>query len=111
MDFGKILTRAWEIIWKFKVLWIFGILASCGQGTSSGGGGGGNTGFQFSGKDVNLHPEVNRYFSQIERFFDNIDDGKNDLSNCIPSCESCNSSKNIKTLNNWYNHENINSTH
>jgi len=73
MDFGKILTRAWEIIWKFKVLWIFGILASCGQGASSGGGGGGNTGFQFSGKDVNLHPEVNRYFSQIERFFDNID--------------------------------------
>jgi hypothetical protein len=73
MDFGKILTRAWEIIWKFKVLWIFGILASCGQGASGGGGGGGNSGFQLSGKDVNLHPEVNRYFSQIERFFDNID--------------------------------------
>ena len=73
MDFGKILTRAWEIIWKFKVLWIFGILASCGQGTSSGGGGGGNTGFKFSGEDVNLLPEMNRYFSQIEHFFDNID--------------------------------------
>lgn len=30
MDFGKVLTRSWEIIWKHKILWVFGILASCG---------------------------------------------------------------------------------
>lgn len=30
-DFGEILGRAWQIIWKFKVLWIFGVLASCGR--------------------------------------------------------------------------------
>jgi hypothetical protein len=35
LDFGEVLGRAWRITWKFKVLWIFGILASCG--TSSGG--------------------------------------------------------------------------
>lgn len=35
MDFGNVLTRAWQIIWKHKVLWIFGILAGC----ASGGGG------------------------------------------------------------------------
>lgn len=29
MDIGSVLSRAWQIIWKFKVLWIFGILASC----------------------------------------------------------------------------------
>jgi hypothetical protein len=34
-DFGEILGRAWQIIWKFKVLWIFGILAGCGR---NGGG-------------------------------------------------------------------------
>jgi hypothetical protein len=29
MDIGNVLSRAWQIIWKHKVLWIFGILASC----------------------------------------------------------------------------------
>jgi hypothetical protein len=29
MDYGEVLSRAWQIIWKHKVLWIFGILASC----------------------------------------------------------------------------------
>jgi len=26
------------------------------------------------------------------------DNGANDLSNCVPSCQSCNSTKNLKTL-------------
>ena len=38
MDFGKVLSRAWQITWRWKVLWILGFLASLG----SGGGGGGN---------------------------------------------------------------------
>ncbi|MBI3158129.1 MAG: hypothetical protein HYZ26_00840 [Chloroflexi bacterium] len=58
MDYGKILNRAGEIIWKHKVLWIFGILAGCGAqgntssyqmgGRTSGGGGydGGDMPFQ-----------------------------------------------------------------
>lgn len=29
--------------------------------------------------------------------------GANDLSNCIPSCESCNCQKNDKKFDNWYN--------
>jgi len=39
MDIGGILTRTWEIIWKNKVLWIFGIFAGC---TSASGGNPGN---------------------------------------------------------------------
>jgi hypothetical protein len=35
MDYGKILGRAWEITWRWKVLWILGFLASLGQGISS----------------------------------------------------------------------------
>lgn len=31
-NFGEVLSRAWQIIWKHKVLWIFGILASCSRG-------------------------------------------------------------------------------
>jgi len=37
MDYGGVLKRAWEITWRWKVLWILGFLASLG----SGGGGGG----------------------------------------------------------------------
>jgi hypothetical protein len=32
-----------------------------------------------------------------------VEDGKNNLSNCVPACQICNSSKNIKSLNTWYN--------
>ena len=70
MDFGEILTKAWKIIWKFKVLWVFGILSGCGQG--GGGGGGGNTGIQFSGDEVNLPPGMRQFFYNLENFFDNI---------------------------------------
>ena len=50
-DFGNVLTRTWQIIWKNKVLWIFGVLASCARGGGGGGGGGGNTGYQFGSGD------------------------------------------------------------
>lgn len=45
-NFGEVLSRAWKITWKYKILWIFGILSGCGRGggsgSSSGGGGSGN---------------------------------------------------------------------
>ncbi len=62
MDYGYVLKRAWEIIWKFKVLWIFGILASCGQAGSSGGG---NSGFRFSSQDSNVSPQIQQFFNQL----------------------------------------------
>lgn len=64
-NFGEILTRAWKIIWKHKVLWIFGILASCGRSSGnfnsnrgSSGGNGGGVG--------NLPPQVTQWFNWIE---------------------------------------------
>lgn len=32
--------------------------------------------------------------------------GANDLSNCVPACKSCNSSKHTFKLGDWYNHNN-----
>jgi hypothetical protein len=61
MDYGYVLKRAWEIIWKFKILWIFGILASCGQASTSGGS---NSGYRFSIQDRNLFPQWERFFNQ-----------------------------------------------
>lgn len=51
MDYSEVLTRAWQIIWKHKVLWIFGILAGCSRGSGYPGNGNfareGDTSAQF----------------------------------------------------------------
>ncbi len=62
MDFGYVLKRAWEIIWKFKVLWIFGILASCGQASGSSGG---NSGYRFSVQDTTTGTQIEQFFGQL----------------------------------------------
>lgn len=55
MDYGKILTRAWQITWRWKVLWIFGFLASLGSGGGGGGGGSGvNNGSRGAGNFPNF---------------------------------------------------------
>ena len=46
IDYGKILKRAWHILWNYKILWIFGILLAL---TAGGGGGGSGSNFRFSG--------------------------------------------------------------
>ncbi len=55
MDIGGVLSRAWQIIWRHKVLWIFGIFAGCG----SAGSGSGSSSFSTRGdfpQDFNLRP-------------------------------------------------------
>jgi hypothetical protein len=51
MDYGKVLGRAWEITWRWKILWILGFLASLGSG---GGGGGSPNAYTGSGEDFNI---------------------------------------------------------
>lgn len=67
MDIGAILSRSWRTVWKHKVLWIFGILASCGS--RSGSGGGGNNFSSDSGQSFTPPPELQRYLSDLERSF------------------------------------------
>ena len=73
-NFGEVLTRAWQITWKYKVLWIFGILAGCTNGGGGGSGGGGNAGYSTSPSDQNLPPELKRFFHQMENFVDWVAD-------------------------------------
>jgi hypothetical protein len=61
-NFGEVLTRAWKIVWKFKVLWIFGILAGCARG-GSGGNGGGNSRFDVNNPQV--PPGMEQFFQKI----------------------------------------------
>ena len=48
MNFGEVLTQAWNIIWKNKILWLFGFFASLGAG---GGANGNNFNYNFGGND------------------------------------------------------------
>jgi hypothetical protein len=76
MDFGKLLSEAWKITWRHKVLWVFGLLASCAASGLSGGNG--TSGFNFpSGNTTSTGsapsgalPPLNQY--QIQRMLDQI---------------------------------------
>lgn len=67
MDYGNVLERAWRITWRFKGLWVLGILSGCSSGSGGGGGGGSN---YSSSLDNGAAPEQ---FSQLEHFIENID--------------------------------------
>lgn len=63
-DIIEVFTRAWKITWKYKVLWVFGILASCGRGSSgnfNSGSGNGNNGIV----DTPFTPEMMRQFESF----------------------------------------------
>ncbi len=53
MDYGKVLKRAWETTWRYRALWIFGIIialtTASGSGGSTGGGGNGHRDFPQTG--------------------------------------------------------------
>jgi hypothetical protein len=70
MDIGSVLSRSWQIIWKHKVLWIFGILAGC----TNGGGGGGSS--WRSGGGGNGGGQVPPQFEPFVRPFQNLTDGQ-----------------------------------
>jgi hypothetical protein len=64
-NFGEVLNRAWRITWKYKILWIFGILASCSRGGGGGSGGGGNGGSNGNGNSPFDTSGMERFFSQV----------------------------------------------
>lgn len=46
MDYGRVLKRAWNVTWRYRILWLFGLFV----GGMSGGGGGSS--YQASPQDV-----------------------------------------------------------
>jgi hypothetical protein len=46
IDFGKILKRAWHILWNYRVLWIFGVLLALFAGSNGAYGSG--SGYRFN---------------------------------------------------------------
>lgn len=58
MEVSEVLTKSWEIIWRHKILWIFGIFAGC----SGMGGGINNLRASYQGE---LPPSVERFFESL----------------------------------------------
>ena len=44
MHYTDLIQRAWKITWRYKVLWIFGILLALASGGGGSGGGGSSSG-------------------------------------------------------------------
>lgn len=61
-DLVEVLTRAWQIIWKHRILWVFGILAGFARG-----GGGGNSDFQ----NQDIPQQFDPAFQQFSRYIEN----------------------------------------
>jgi len=54
MDYGNVLSRAWRITWRWKILWVLGFLAGLGSG--GGGGSPGNINYSADSGDFNQFP-------------------------------------------------------
>jgi hypothetical protein len=67
INFGEIITKAWKITWKFKVLWIFGILAGCAGGNSgSNYNFNSGTGNRNIGNGSNSMPDFFKNFNNMQ---------------------------------------------
>ena len=54
MEYGTLIRQAWTITWRYRFLWLLGVLAggAVGMPSLNGGGGGGSTGWRTSPGDV-----------------------------------------------------------
>jgi hypothetical protein len=48
VNYSNILSKAWNITWKYKVLWFFGFLTALGGAGWGNSGGGGSSNFNFN---------------------------------------------------------------
>lgn len=72
MNHTQILKRAWNILWSYKTLWVFGILLAITAG--GGGGNGGGSNFNSSRDDFSIQrhqfsPQVQELVRDLERLF------------------------------------------
>ena len=70
LDIVEVFTRAAKITWKHKVLWIFGILASCGR--SSGGSSNSGSSSSGNGNGVSDNPLTPEMMRQVQSVFERL---------------------------------------
>ncbi|MBN2257483.1 MAG: hypothetical protein JW704_06635 [Anaerolineaceae bacterium] len=52
LDITKVLNRSWHILWKYRILWVFGFFLAM----SAGGGGGPNAQWNMGRRDIDRMP-------------------------------------------------------
>ncbi len=71
INYSSILSRAWTIAWKYKVLWVFGFLAMLGGGGSVWNGGSNfRSSYNLGPNDINnsnLPPAWKSFFNQLSQ--------------------------------------------
>lgn len=66
-NISDLITRAWNILWRYRVLWVFALLLALSGGAGGGGGGGGGGG---SGASVNMPAAGDEWFGGWDHDFD-----------------------------------------
>jgi hypothetical protein len=78
MNYGELFEKAWRIIWKHKVLWIFGILAGCSA--NNGSGPRDVLQYDLGSEDFSGRDPFSQMFPGLENFFYNLERGFQDGS-------------------------------
>ena len=65
MDFGKVLGRAWEITWRWKMLWVLGFLAALGQGSGANPSNYSLSGDEFERYGYRLGDSAEQFFALL----------------------------------------------
>jgi hypothetical protein len=76
MNYTKILKRAWDILWSYKTLWIFGIILALTTASGTSGGGVRNTYNYRDGENnynfnffTDIRSKVQHFFQEYNRGF------------------------------------------
>jgi len=56
MDYGQLLSRSWNIIWRYKFLILIGVVVALGSGIGSSTSSGSSSIFQWNGQAPNVGP-------------------------------------------------------
>lgn len=68
MKHMQILKRAWNILWSYKTLWVFGIILALTSGSGGGNSGGGSSSTHSNGSSSNLFPPNFNFNPQFDKF-------------------------------------------
>ncbi len=71
MDLSKIYSKAWDLIKKYKILWLFGLFAGCGQSTFGTSSYSADKDYSTSFSTSQIPPGLQRWFLNIDRFANN----------------------------------------
>lgn len=61
MDYGEVFSRAGRLIWKHKILWLFGLFAGCASASNSG-----NLNYSFNSGDLgNMQGQIPEFLQNL----------------------------------------------